>query len=864
MSQEILYTSAPRGLKRGSRGFCTVVSTDGMAGNLADRLESLSGYRHAFPLHDSRSKFNPVNYSHLIVTVAGQRYHVLSRVADAGEDYSGRSNKIAHHVALKPAELVESGPAAVLTSPGFCETDWDGEPRILPAGRRPAATPNEAGPCQTWQRLTGDAGWAGVLAESAVESCGRPMSVIFPAGTRTLPLVLEAMNLLPPEQRWTVSFSTYFTKLPAGVDCRWRFLLDDTPEAAAIRRNPHAPLIDLSDDLGTAPDSDYVEWARSGRKHSIPAVQAMLADEAQPPPHPGDGPPPPPPEAPDDGYRIRERPRPSRGTKRPPKPLPPSSTPGPHPRRRGVLLWVAVSVAFAMVLTAGLIGGYFWGHSAATRQIAEERGDDGVRRVDDDEGKTVGAKNGQTLVAHNRNESKTKGGSRPQRKTTFARSTPKKSTQSQSKSIATKQTPKLNRKKAKLPNSDGTAKANLNRKEKTEENPFSRLRELARSGDGLPVLTKDNAIPVEASLKTVRLNLHGWNINTRKRKGLELKPVESNKGIRKWEVVKKSPGAVQEQTKSIATFQFNGHQLQYSPKPASDSTAQRLALCLLEIEVGRKRQLVRLSSVATISHFDITNSKRVVNLDSVLDGISSRDLHVEVYMAKKRWKDTVISTPVSDKQRPRNPPKNHLNSVILEDGNAATLKTGQRTSIFFIRKVPGATTELTNHRALGHINVRFTQQGKRDNSYKLTFSRHCYVKRLVRKTDGTLNGYELNLQVLSWKPDSISGRIISAARNNQSIFRREIKRLEAEAKNNNDGKNEELKLFRQQFGRIARAKPKDDHDTLLNLFVRKGDTNFIGYRVFVMVPVSHGHGEKSHRLILLKTTPPVSKPRNKK
>jgi hypothetical protein len=48
MSQELIYTSAPRGLKPGTRGFCTVVSTQQMSQPLAERLESLSGYRHVY------------------------------------------------------------------------------------------------------------------------------------------------------------------------------------------------------------------------------------------------------------------------------------------------------------------------------------------------------------------------------------------------------------------------------------------------------------------------------------------------------------------------------------------------------------------------------------------------------------------------------------------------------------------------------------------------------------------------------------------------------------------------------------------------------------------------------------------------
>ena len=116
MSQEILYTSAAAGLKRGSHGFCTVVSTDGMAQNLAQQLEMLSGYRHAFALNDPRVSLNPVNYSHLIIELGGRRYHVLSRIADAGVDYTQRTNKLAHHVALEESERVAAGPAALLAT----------------------------------------------------------------------------------------------------------------------------------------------------------------------------------------------------------------------------------------------------------------------------------------------------------------------------------------------------------------------------------------------------------------------------------------------------------------------------------------------------------------------------------------------------------------------------------------------------------------------------------------------------------------------------------------------------------------------------------------------------------------------------
>ena len=65
MSQELHYTSAPRGLKPGSRGFCTVASTVGLSGPLAERLESLSGYQPIYPVHDPAAARNPVNFMHI-------------------------------------------------------------------------------------------------------------------------------------------------------------------------------------------------------------------------------------------------------------------------------------------------------------------------------------------------------------------------------------------------------------------------------------------------------------------------------------------------------------------------------------------------------------------------------------------------------------------------------------------------------------------------------------------------------------------------------------------------------------------------------------------------------------------------------
>ena len=138
MSQELIYTSAPRGLKPGSQGFCTVVSTQGISASLAQRLEALSGYRHVFPPPDPNARLNPVLFSHLVFSVAGRRCHVLSRVCDAGLDHTQRTNKFAHHVVLDPAEARAGRPGLAACRARVHAIDL-GRRAQGPAGRPPAA-----------------------------------------------------------------------------------------------------------------------------------------------------------------------------------------------------------------------------------------------------------------------------------------------------------------------------------------------------------------------------------------------------------------------------------------------------------------------------------------------------------------------------------------------------------------------------------------------------------------------------------------------------------------------------------------------------------------------------------------------------
>jgi hypothetical protein len=277
MSHELMYTSAARGLRPGEHGFCTVAVTQGIPAALAAKLESLCGYRHLYPPSDRNAELNPVLNSHVRIQVDGRAYHVLSRIADAGLDYSHRTNKFAHHIALDRSELPAAGPAWVLLQPGIMEHDWnDRNPQILPSGRRIPAADSPPRPCRGWKEVMGDGGWAGVLASMTAQ--GRPAYLIFQPGTDPLPLIAEALALLPASQRWGVTFSTYFLGLPPDVHCQWRCLVADSAEANAVLEANGGNVIVLDGNQGEAPDGPLVEAARTGRiQHEQAAAPSRSA-----------------------------------------------------------------------------------------------------------------------------------------------------------------------------------------------------------------------------------------------------------------------------------------------------------------------------------------------------------------------------------------------------------------------------------------------------------------------------------------------------------------------------------------------------------------------------------------------------------
>ena len=275
MIEELIYTSAPHGLKSGSKGFCTVASTAGMAANLASLLESLSGYRHLADPGSASAERNPVVHNHLRIRLGGRSLQVLSRIADAGLDYSGRSNKIAHHVVLSAVKLPLAGPAAVQGQTGFHEVAWSEEPHLIGHPKSLPSAESTPAVCRYWQEVAGDAGWGGAFADRLRRGKDSEQWIIYPLGVEPLKLLEESLVLLPPELRWQTTYTTFYTKLPPGIDCRVRWVVDGTPEADQLRKRYQLQALDLCQRMPAPPEGNFTTAARTGNLAEVRQPAAL-------------------------------------------------------------------------------------------------------------------------------------------------------------------------------------------------------------------------------------------------------------------------------------------------------------------------------------------------------------------------------------------------------------------------------------------------------------------------------------------------------------------------------------------------------------------------------------------------------------
>jgi hypothetical protein len=279
MPQQLIYTSAPRGIVAGRSGYCTVARSATMREALMLQLERFSYYQH---LSLSGGRERPI-FTCRAVDLRGSRFQVLSQIQDAGLDFTGRTNFIAHHLVFAPEEIQENAmPPVILRDWIGWAKSWTKEPELLEnedwTGLAALMSSTNV-PAQTWQRVTGD----GVNGYGLLEArAGTSFSVDDVSDEDVLGLFAESLELLQVRGTrrdvrtsiWNYTFTTSMQEQDNPADFRWRCFHADNPVAARFA-TPDCRV--LSAVRATKSTAEEMAFARMGVE--LPRFVAELQDQ---------------------------------------------------------------------------------------------------------------------------------------------------------------------------------------------------------------------------------------------------------------------------------------------------------------------------------------------------------------------------------------------------------------------------------------------------------------------------------------------------------------------------------------------------------------------------------------------------------
>jgi len=366
MAWQLIYTSAPRLLEAGRTGFGTVARHRAVSGMLAAAVERFSQFAR-LPGHDPRR----IVHTYRILAVGSGTFHVLSCLQDAGSDYTGRTNHIAHHLIAEPREirtLTAAGltPADVLMGMAW-RTSWSEGPRYLDSAEEIDLSSFASRPSNAWSAITGNQASAGILwSREAIKGC----YLITPPGANVLELFRESL-LAVPAQAWQTRFTTCLEPNDDLADFRWVALTSSSPLRSQVETSNRL-VLDLTRP-SSLPEPPEVE---------APAPASQVAAPAAPLP--------PPPQV--QAMAAPSMSLPSAGAE-------PIGTMGgwsPEARQKtpkGSRSYIGISLAIAALLIAGVSGGLLWhfnqqqqekhARTAYETAIAKLWKDNGILLLDD-------------------------------------------------------------------------------------------------------------------------------------------------------------------------------------------------------------------------------------------------------------------------------------------------------------------------------------------------------------------------------------------------------------------------------------------------------------------------------------------------
>ena len=268
MPQQLIYTSAPRGVIAGRSGHCTVARSAAMREALMLQLEKLSYYQH---LSLSGGQERPI-YCCRLLDIRGSRYHVLTRIQDAGLDFTGRTNFLAHHLVFTPEEVRQfaSPPVILRDWPGWVKS-WAKDPELLEnenwSSLKELAL--ATAPAVHWQKLTGESANGYGLLEARAGIAFRVDEITDEEVLTLFAESLELLELRDPRQdfrasAWQYTFTTSMQEQDNPADFRWRCLHSDNPAANRF----------------AGPDSRALSEVRASRVTNEEAIFARVGRQA--------------------------------------------------------------------------------------------------------------------------------------------------------------------------------------------------------------------------------------------------------------------------------------------------------------------------------------------------------------------------------------------------------------------------------------------------------------------------------------------------------------------------------------------------------------------------------------------------------
>ena len=283
MAWQLIYTSAPRLLEAGRTGFGTVARHRAVSGVLASSIERFSQFAR-LPGHDPRR----IVHACRILTVGSGTCHVLSCLQDAGSDYTGRTNHIAHHLIAEAREiraLAATGltPADVLLAMKW-RTSWSEGPRYLEPSEEVDLSSFTPMASQAWAAVTGSPASARILwSRESLKGC----YLITPPGVSGLELFGEALRA-DPAQAWQTRFTTCLEPNDDVADFRWVALPSSSPLRAQVETSSRL-VLDLTrpDALPEPPAPEapapVPETVKPPTPEPAPTAPAAVQQQTHPP-----------------------------------------------------------------------------------------------------------------------------------------------------------------------------------------------------------------------------------------------------------------------------------------------------------------------------------------------------------------------------------------------------------------------------------------------------------------------------------------------------------------------------------------------------------------------------------------------------